>query len=222
VLRRPARERRRLCRGCGCLLVVVVGAVVVALIAGAQALAAPDLGPAPGGRDDGNSQIAIAARLGTALGTELLTNPSGHGVVELSEHDLTVLVRQNNPDTGRFRNPSARVRDDLVVVDAQAPAGPFTVTAVARLALSRTTDTGDPRVTGTFRSVQVGNLGLPDAVAHALQDHVQRAFNLQDLLAANPILSAARSALECVRVGGGVVRMGFHRPDVAENAATCA
>jgi hypothetical protein len=193
--------------------------LIVLIVLATQVLASPDLGPTPGGADDGSSQTAIAVHLGASLVTQLAAGDHGH--VDLSEHDLTVLVRENNPDTTRFQGPEVRVRDTLVVIDARTPVGPFSVVAVARMALARTTDATGPRVSGTFQSVQVGNLGLPGRVTQALQDHVQQAFDLQDLLAASPVLSLARSALECVRVGDGVVRLGFHRVGAAADPAAC-
>jgi hypothetical protein len=132
-----------------------------------------------------------------------------------------VLVREHNPGPERFQSPDVRVRGGLVVIDARTPIGPFTVTAVAKLALSRTEDSGGPRVSANFDAVQVGNLGLPGAVTSALQDRVQAAFDLQNLLSSSPELSLARQALECVRVGDGVVRLGFHRPGSAEQASAC-
>jgi len=199
----------------GAAAVVLVLLVVLTV----QAFAGPDLGPAPGGVDDGENQTSIAVHLGGVLVTELLTAPHAH--VDVSEHDLTVVVRQNNPDPARFQDPEVRIRDGLVVIDARTPVGPFTVTAVARMALSRSEDATGPRVSGTFKAVQVGNLGLPDQVTAALQDHVQQAFDLQDLLSASPELSLARSALECVRVVDGVVRLGFHRLGALEDTASC-
>ena len=132
-----------------------------------------------------------------------------------------MLVREHNPRPDRFQNPDVRVRGDLVVIDARTPVGPFTVTAVARLRLSRTEDAAGPRVSATFSAVQVGNLGLPGAVTSALQDRVQQAFDLQDLLSSTPELSLARQALECVRVGDGVVRLGFHRPGSSPQPSAC-
>jgi len=219
VVEAPVRARRRLSRGCGCLLAGVAVLLVVLIVLATQVLASPDLGPAPGGADDGETQTAIAVHQGGSLVTQLLTAEHAH--VDLSEHDLTVLVRENNPDTGRFQSPEVRIRAAQVVIDARTPVGPFTVVAVARMALARTEDSSGPRVSGTFQAVQVGNLGLPGQVTSALQDHVQQAFDLQDLLSASPELSLARSALECVRVGDGVVRLGFHRPGVAEDPAAC-
>jgi len=194
--------------------------LIALIVLATQALASPDLGPSPGGANDGDTEAAIAVHLGGALVTQLVTAEHGH--VDLSEHDLTVLVRQNNPDANRFESPEVRIRDAVVVIDARTPVGPFTVVAVARMALARSEDSSGPRVSGTFQAVQVGNLGLPGQVTSALQDHVQQAFDLQDLLGASPELSLARSALECVQVGGGVVRLGFHRPGVAEDPAACA
>jgi hypothetical protein len=214
------RPRRRLGRACGCLLVIVVLVLVLGGVVAAQALATPDLGAPPGGADNGSSQNAIATRLGTGLGAQLLLRQ--HGVVELSEHDLTVLIREHNPNPARLQEPEIRVRNALVAVDAHTPVGPFNVWAVARLALARTLDSGGvPQVSASFHDIQVGNLGLPDTVTHAIQDRVQSAFDLQDLLGSDPTLKAARQYLECVRVSGTVVRIGFHRPDAAADAHAC-
>ena len=212
-------KRRRIGRGCGCLLAGVAVLVIVAVVLAVQAFASPDLGPPPGGADDGETQLAIAARLGGSLAGQLLAGEHGH--VDLSEHDLTVLVREHDPEPTRFQSPDVRVRGNLVVIAARTPLGPFSFVAVARMALARSEDAGGPRVSATFTSTQVGNLGLPDQVTSALQDHVQQAFDLQDLLSADPVLSLARQALECVRVGDGVVRLGFHRPGAAEDTAAC-
>lgn len=211
--------RHRIGRGCGCLLAGVAVLVVVVVVLAVQAFASPDLGPPPGGSDDGETQTAIAIRLGTTLAGQLVAGEHGH--VDLSERDLTVLVREHDPDTQRFQSPEVRVRGSLVVIDAHTSFGPFGFVAVAKMALARVVDAGGPRVAGTFRATQVGNLGLPDQVTSALQDRVQQAFNLQDLLSASPVLSLARQALECVRVADGVVRLGFHRPGSAEDPQAC-
>jgi len=215
----PVLTRRRISRGCGCLLAGAAVVAVLLVVLAVQAFASPDLGPPPGGADDGETQLAIAARLGGSLAGQLIAGEHGH--VDLSEHDLTVLVREHDPEPARFQSPDVRIRDTLVVIDARTPLGPFSFVAVARMSLARTEDAGGPRVSATFTSTQVGNLGLPDQVTSALQDHVQQAFNLQDLMSADPVLNLARSALECVRVGGGVVRLGFHRPGAAEDPGAC-
>lgn len=204
------RPRRR--RGCLWAVLVLV-ALLLALggVLSTLALSAPDLGAAPGGSDDGDSQDAIVTSMAASLTAQLVAGP--HGVITLSEHDLTVLIRDNNPDPGRFQDPSARVRDGLVVIDAHTPVGPFNVVAVARLALSRTAGSdGLPQVTATFTAVQVGGLGLPGFAAKALQDRVQQAFDLQDVLSSNSVLHAARADLDCVAVTSAGVRIGFHRP----------
>jgi hypothetical protein len=215
-----SRPRRRVGRSCGCLVAVVALVAVLLSIGAIQAFATPDLGAQPGGSNDGETQNAIAARLGTSLIGQFVLRP--HAVVSISEHDLTVLVREHNPNPSRFQQPATRVRDGLVVIDARTPAGPFTMWAVARLALSTSTDSsGMPRVSADFRSVQLGSLGLPDVVAHALQDRIQQAFDLQDLLSADPNLKLARQALECVQVSSSAVRIGFHRPDAAGDPHGC-
>jgi hypothetical protein len=212
------RPRRR-----GCIWVLLLAAVplVAVVVLAAIALAAPDLGPAPGGSNDGDTQDAIVAAMATSLGEQLLLRQ--HGVITLSEHDLTVLVRENNPDPSRFQNPEARIRRGLVVIDAHTKVGPFTVDAVGKLSLSRTVgaDSEPPRVTATFEAVEVGGLGLPDFAAKAVQDRIQQAFDLQDVLASNQYLSLARSNLDCVLVASDGVRLGFHRPGSAADPAGC-
>jgi len=213
----PARRRRR-----GCFWALLVTAVLVAVLGVLAfiALDTPDLGAAPGGVDNGDTQAQIVARMATSLGAQLLLQP--HGVITLSEHDLTVLVTENNPNPARFLDPQARIRDGLVVIDARTKLGPFTVDAVARLALSRTVGADSlPEVTATFEAVQVGGLGLPDFAARAVQNRVQQAFDLQDVLSRDPYLRAVRSALDCVRVAADGVRLGFHRPGSGVAPADC-
>jgi hypothetical protein len=197
---------------------------VVLLIAGgvlsAVALSTPDLGAPPGGRDDGGSEAAIATAVAANLAAQLVVRT--HAVVTLSEHDLTVLVRENNPNPERVVDPQARVRDGLVVIDARTPFGPFTVDAVVRVALLLSTGAdGLPKVAAEFRAVQLGGLGLPGFAARALQDRIQQTFDLQDLLSSNQALRLARSSLDCVGIGGGVVRLGFHRPGLAQAPGDC-
>jgi hypothetical protein len=210
-------------RSRGCLLAIALLLVVVA-VAGvlvALAFASPDLGAPPGGSDDGDSERAVAAAVGSRLVAELAAGP--HAVVALSEHDLTVLVRDKNPNPTRFQDPQVRVRDGLVVVDALTSVGPFTLHAVGRVELELTTASGgQPSVGARITSVQVGNLGLPDFAARAVQDRIAKAFDLQDLLSADERLSLARSLLDCVGVSGGAVRLGFHRPSVPAARDDCA
>lgn len=214
----PARRRRRGCLWA--LLAVAAALLVVGGVLAALALSSPDLGDAPGGADDGDSQEAIAAKLGGSLAAQLLQRD--HAVVTLSERDITVLVGENNPNPDRFRDPQARIRDGLVVIDAHTPVGPFTVDAVAKLALSRTVGSdGLPQVSASFKAVQVGGLGLPDFAAQALQNRIQQAFDLQDVLSSNDILRLARRELDCVAVSPDGVRLGFHRPGAPEAAGDC-
>src|SRR5579864_5312007 len=209
-------------RSRGCLILAAVAAALAVLtgVLAAMALSTPDLGALPAGSNDGDSERAIAATLATELAAGLVAGP--HTVVRLSEHDLTVLVRDNNPNPARFQDAQARIRDGLVVVDAHTPVGPFTVDAVARLALVLSTGSdGLPRIGAEFRAVQVGGLGLPDFAARAVQDRIQQAFDLQDLLASNSVLRLARSSLDCVGIGDDGVRLGFHRLGVAASPGDC-
>jgi hypothetical protein len=214
--RPPSRSR-------GCLVLAAVAAALAVLtgVLATMALSTPDLGVLPAGSNDGPTELAIAATLATELAAGLAAGP--HTVLRISEHDLTVLVRENNPNPSRFEDPHARIRDGLVVIDAHTRVGPFTVDAVARLALVLLTGSdGLPRVGAEFRAVQVGGLGLPDFAARAVQDRIQQAFDLQDLLASNPVLRLARRSLDCVGVGDDGVRLGFHRVGVAAAPGDCA
>jgi hypothetical protein len=217
---RPAPRPRSRRRGCIWALAALFVLAVVLGVLGAAALAAPDLGPAPGGRNNGDTEAAIAANLGAQLAAQLALQE--HAVITLSEHDLTVLVRQNNPNPSRFQDPNARIRDGVVVIDTRTAVGPVTVDVVARLSLRRTT-AGDstPQVTATFTSVQVGGLGLPDFVARSVQDRVQQAFDLEDVLASNSVLDLARHDLDCVLVTAVGVRLGFHRPGSPADPSSC-
>jgi hypothetical protein len=207
-------------RGCLVLLVPLVLLVALGGVLSAMALSTPDLGAPPGGRDDGGSEAAIATTVAADLAAQLALR--SHAVVSLSEQDLTVLVRENNPNRQRVVDPQARVRDDLVVIDAHTPFGPFTVDAVVKVALVLGTGVdGLPKVAAEFRAVQLGGLGLPDFAARALQDRIQQAFDLQDLLSSNQALRLARRSLDCVAVGAGEVRLGFHRPGVAQAPGDC-
>jgi len=216
----PPSPRRGLSRGCLILLVPLVVVAALGGILGTLALSSPDLGARPGGRDDGDSELAIATAVATELAAQLVAG--SHAVVTLSEHDLTVLVRENNPNPTRLRDPQARVRDGLVVIDARTSVGPFSVDAVGKVALLLTQGSdGLPRVAAEFRAVQLGGLGLPDFAARAVQDRIQQALDLQDLLASNQALRLARRSLDCVSVAADGVRLGFHRPGVAPAPGDC-
>ena len=213
------RPKRRLGRGCGCLFAVALVLVIVTGVVASRALAGPDLGPPPSGPDNGDTQQQIAAHLAGELVTGLVVEP--HKVVTLSEHDLTVLIRENNPDPAHFRDPEARVRDGLVVVDAQVSAGPLTVTGVGRVALVLSiVGDQDPTIAARLRGIDVGALGLPGFVVSGLEDRVRSSADMDNLLD-DPKMKPLRSALECVSVSSEGVRLGFHRPGTERDTSSC-
>src|SRR5580658_8353803 len=127
-------DQRGIVRGCclGLLMLLILsgGSVFVA----DRALAAPVLGAPPAGPSHGATEAAIAVALGKEMAEQLINTP--HGVVVLSEQDLTVLADANNPHPTEYRNIQVRVRGGLVVVSAQISAGPFTPTGVVHISLS--------------------------------------------------------------------------------------
>lgn len=137
------------------LLVLVGGSVFVA----DRALAAPELGAPPAGPSHGATETAIAISLGKEMAAQLLTSP--HGVVVLSEEDLTVLAVANNPHPNAYRDLEVRVRNGLVVVSARISAGPFTPTAVAHISLSLQPGANGPVIVAQVPQLDIGMLGLP-------------------------------------------------------------
>jgi hypothetical protein len=214
-------HRREYGRGCLVAVILLAAAVTAVAVYGVRALATPDLGGPPRGPDDGGTEMAIADSLGPRLAAGLVAAP--HAAITLSEHDMTVVLRAENPDRQRLRDPEARVRAGLLVVDGRTTAGPFMVVATGRLAVHLTTVSGaPPRLSVEVRSVDVGDVVLPsfarDAIARRL---AAGSVNLQDVLGANPILAGLSTYLECVRVGASGMTFGFHRPDTPADANGC-
>jgi len=213
------RAQAGLVRGC-CLLLVLV---VVVLGAGAfiadRSLAAPSLGALPAGPDHGESETAIAVALGVQLATELLTQP--HAVVTLSEHDLTVLARAHNPHPNSLHNVIARVRDGLVVVEADHPFGPFTVTPVAHISLALGAGPAAPLVSTQVVELDVGQLTLPGFIRDRLLAGLAPSLSVNPLFSASATLQAIRASLECIAIANDGVRIGFHRPGTASSPSAC-
>jgi len=182
-----------------------------------RAIAAPDLGAAPGGRDDGESQQAIALTLGAQLIAELVAQP--HGVVTLSEHDLTVIAAQNNPHPDRYHDVMARVRNNLIAVSANTALGPMTVTAVAHVGVSLQQNGTAPQLAASVMDVDVGYLRLPGW----LQDRLvgSPTIMLDPVFNSTPALRAVRANIECVAVAPDGVHVGVHRPGTAADPGVC-
>jgi len=217
------RLRRRaqggLVRGC-CLL---IGLIVVVLGASAfiadRALAAPSLGAMPAGPDHGSSEAAIAVTLGVQLAAELLGQP--HGVVTLSEHDLTVLARAHNPHPDSLRNVIARVRDGLVVLEAAHPYGPFTVMPVARISVTLTQGVTGPLIATHVVELDVGELTLPGFIRDRLLGTLAPSLSVNPLFTGSAALKAVRAYLECVVIAHDGVRIGVHRPGSTPQPSVC-
>lgn len=203
------------CFGLILLLVLVVGTVIV----GQRALAAPDLGPPPGGTAHGSSESVIAAALAGDAATQLVN--SEHAVVMLSERDLTVIAMARDPSPGRYRNPQARVRNGYIVVSADTSVGPFGVTAVARFALLFSDSSGNSQVTAQAVDYEVGQLGLPGFLGDRLDPRGSASVNLTALFAADPSLEGLSQSMDCVAVQADGVHIGFHRRGVSPAAGMC-
>jgi hypothetical protein len=206
---------RGCCLGLIVLLFVAGGSVFLA----DRALAAPSLGAPPAGPSHGGTEPAIAVALGKAMVAQLLEAP--HGVVVLSEQDLTVLAIANNPHPDEFRDLQVRVRSGLVVVSAAVSAGPFTPTAVAHISLSLRPGASGPVITAQIPEVDVGMLGLPGFAGAGFVSEIDAGLSLNRLFAMVPQLTALRRDMECVAVVPDGVAVGVHDPGTPPLASSC-
>jgi hypothetical protein len=206
---------RGCCAGLILLLVLVGGTAFIA----DRALAAPALGSPPAGPSHGSTELAIALTAGEQMAAQLLA--SRHGVVTLSEQDLTVLAVANNPQPDAYRDVQVRVRDELLVVSASISAGPFTPTAVAHISVSLLPGSSGQVIAAQIPEVDVGLLGLPGFVAGGLVKQINKALSLDGLFAVAPQLQALRADIECVTVVPGGVAVGIHDPGVAAVPSAC-
>lgn len=206
-------------RGCCLGLLVLVLVAAFATVEGLRALAAPDLGPPPGGTAHGSSMTVIAAALAGDAASQLAL--ADHAVVILSERDLTVIAVARNPSPSRFRNPQVRDRDGYVMVTAESSVGPFGVTAVARFTLVFSNPSAAPTITVQAVDFGVGQLGLPGFIGDRLDPRGSATLNLAGLFAADPQLAALAAAMECVSVKADGVHVGFRRPGAAADTSRC-
>ncbi len=217
--RRSHAAQAGLVRGCCFGLILLVVLVVGSIVVGSRALAAPDLGAAPGGTAHGSSEAVIAAALGGDAATQLLARD--HAVVTVSERDLTVIANARNPSPNRFHNPQARIRDGEVVVSADTSVGPFGVTGVAWYRLLFSNGSAATQVTAQADKYALGQLSIPGFIGDWFNPRGSASLNLTALFASNAALEALSRALDCVTVQPDGVHIGFHRPGVSASPAVC-
>jgi hypothetical protein len=175
-----------------------------------QATAAPDLGDAPRGPDDGHSRLQIAASMGRKVAQGLLLGP--HTVVTLSEQDLTTVLRSSVASAQQFQDPEARVRNGLVVIDARSSLSALTFIAVGRVALSLACPPdGAPDVSAEVQGISAGRMPLPGWAVTQIRDRISQEIDLHGLLA-DAQLNPIRPYLDSVQVTATGVALGFHRP----------
>jgi hypothetical protein len=208
-----------LLRGCcfGPILLLIL--LIVSVIVAQRALAAPNLGAAPGGPTHGSDEAVIAAALAGDIATQLVARE--HAVATLSERDLTVIAAARNPSPDRYRNPQVRIRNRLIVVSANTSVGPFGVTAVATFELLFTDSSGSKQITAQAVDYAVGQLGVPGFIGDRLDPRGSATLNLTSLFAANPALELLSQSMDCVAVQADGVHVGFHRPGATPAPAIC-
>jgi hypothetical protein len=208
-----------LIRGCCLGLLLLVGLIGYTAYVIDRAVASPDLGAAPRGPSHGDSELAIAATLAPQLAAKLLVQP--HATVELSEHDLTVLVMANNPKPNDYRNVMARVRDGTLLVSADISIGPFSPTTAVRVKLLFDNTAGQAHLTSQVSDVAVGQMALPGWLRDRFVNQVMQSTSLDPLFGGDTALQAVASHVECVAVTATGVRIGIHRPGVLADASIC-
>ena len=213
------RGEAGLLRGCCLGLVLVVVALAGSAFLADRAIAAPELGAAPLGPDHGDSQAAVATASGMQLTAELTAQP--HGVVVLSEHDLTVIAAERNPHPDALHNIAARLRNGQVVVSAEHPVGPFTVIPVARLSLSLDQSGSTPAVRVQLVEVDIGELTVPGFLRDWLAGSLGPSLPIDQIFNSTPALQSVRDNLECIVVAADGVRIGVHRPGTTPDPAVC-
>jgi hypothetical protein len=185
-----------------------------------QSTAAPDLGDAPRGPDDGHTRLQIAATMGRKAAQGLALGP--HTVVTLSEKDITTVLRSSIPDPQQFQDPEGRVRDGKVVIDVRTKLGPVGITAVGRVSLSLVCPPdGAPDVAADVDGISAGRMPLPGWAVTQIRDRISRDIDLHALLA-DAQLDPIRPYLDSVAVTADGVAFGFHRPGLSQGNSPCS
>jgi hypothetical protein len=215
------RHQRGLGRGCAVLIGAALVVVLLLVYGYVRATSTPDLGAPPRGPEHGQDQRSIAVSMAARLAPGLLLAP--HATVSVSEQDLTVIIRENDSEPDRFRDPEARVRDGKVVIDAHTSVGPLSVIAVARLGLALATGNGQPPdVRVDIAAIDAGSLSLPWFVRDAIRQRIESSVTLNGVFSSNPDLNRLRPFLDCVAVTSQDVLLGFHRPGTDANPQGCS
>jgi hypothetical protein len=210
---------RGIVRGCCAGLILLIILAAGGAFLADRALAAPVLGAPPAGPSHGDNEVAIAVSLATAIGAQLLAG--SHGVVVLSEQDLTVLADANNPQPARYRDLQVRVRSGLLVASAHIAFGPFNPTAVVHVSLSLQSGPTGPVIAAQVPEIDIGLLGVPSFLGDELVKEIDSALSLDKLFSVDPRLNVLRADIECVAVVPGGVAVGVHDPGVPTVASSC-
>jgi hypothetical protein len=216
---RSRGDQRGLIKGCclGMLLLLVAVGYTAYIID--RAVSGPDLGSAPRGPNHGNNELAIAATLAPQLAASLIVQP--HAVITLSEHDLTVLATQNNPRPAEYHNVSVRVRGGMLLVAADVGVGPFRPTALAHVAVTFDSTSGQVRISSQVGQIDLGQLSLPGWLKDRFVAQVMQSTALLPLFADGSALKSALSNIECLAAADEGVRIGVHRAGTTADASTC-
>jgi len=217
---RSARSDGGLARGC--CLAVLVPLALVALLAWSvdRALAAPDLGAGPRGPDHGESQTAIAAVFAQPLAAQLAAHP--HGVITLSEHDLTVIANEHNPNRESYHHLTVRIRDDLLVLSADVAVGPLTVRAVAHVGVAVEQRGAQTVIATSLRELDAGQLTLPGWFRDRYRAQVSRSMSISSLFGVGTVLRGFAGDMDCVGPSAAGLRISLHRPGDAAQPDACA
>ncbi len=210
---------RGIVRGCCAGLVLLIILAAAGAFLADRALAAPVLGAPPAGPAHGDNEVAIAVSLGASMAAQLLVG--SHGVVVLSEQDLTVLADANNPQPTRYRDLQVRIRSGLLVASAQIAFGPFNPTAVIHVSLTLQNGPQGPVIAAQVPEIDIGMLGVPRFFGDALVNEINSALSLDKLFSVDPRLDALRTDIECVAVVPGGVAVGVHDPGASTVASSC-
>ena len=205
-------------RGCCALIVLLLVVVVAAVVLLVRLTATPNLGAAPVGPADGQSTAAIAGVLVSRDVLPQLTRSGSTGATALvSEHDLTVIAAQNNPDPQTFTHVQVRARGEQLWISADSHLGPLPVVVVAKLTLQFQPGGS---ITPDIQEMDVGDQAIPGFMRTAIDPRGNAVISFGPLLS-----SAALRAygLECVMVlPDRGVELGFHELAATPDAGYCA